>query len=236
MSFHLWKAGVPFCNVYMSIDECLKATSEQSSQFGLCYSNGKTIIPLPIATLQKLLDFVTNHDSSDRQATNFYKNIRAFNSAFAFASIKANVNERLASGTDSISTFHVNSTIYHNVGALRSLDPRAAEFSQIYFCCTNEQLARRTTLFSGLDIATIERIQNIINTCNLYTCTLISVAEQSRDKPFGSLPVIIRAARDIHHHYDIQSSSEVAAMIIEESVDRTSVPHDIVIIDCITGH
>ncbi|OAD70540.1 hypothetical protein PHYBLDRAFT_69629 [Phycomyces blakesleeanus NRRL 1555(-)] len=118
MSFHLWKAGVPFCNAYMSIDECLKATSEQSSRFGLCYSNGKTIIPLPIATLQKLLDFVTNHDSSDCQATNFYKNIRAFNSAFAFASIKANVDERLASGTDGVSTFHVNGTIYHNVGAL----------------------------------------------------------------------------------------------------------------------
>ncbi|KAI9022230.1 hypothetical protein CLU79DRAFT_702241 [Phycomyces nitens] len=225
----------PFCNAHMWIDERLKSSSIQNPRFGLCCSNGKITLALPIAPPQELLDIVTNHDRSNQKAENFHKNIRAFNNAFAFVSIKANVDENLANGRDGVFTFRVNGTMYHNVGSLRSQDPTTAGFSQIYFCDTNEQLARRATLFSGLDSTTIEMIQNVLNIHNLYARTLISVAEQYREHPFGTLQVIIRAARDIGRRYDIQSSPEVAAMVIEESVDGNVLPHDVVINDRITG-
>ncbi|OAD65125.1 hypothetical protein PHYBLDRAFT_68377 [Phycomyces blakesleeanus NRRL 1555(-)] len=112
-----------------------------------CCLNEKTIISLRIASLKKLLDFVTNHNISDCQATNFHKNIRAFKSAFAFASIKTDMDERLASKTDDVFTFHINNIIYHNIVAFQSQYSRAAGFSQIYFCNTNKRLTRRTTLF-----------------------------------------------------------------------------------------
>ncbi|KAI9013913.1 hypothetical protein CLU79DRAFT_665192, partial [Phycomyces nitens] len=139
-----------------------------------CCSNGKVTLPLQIAPLQELLDIVINHDSSNQKAENFHKNIRAFNNAFTFVSIKANIDENLANRRDGVFTFRVNGTMYHNVGSLRSQNQTTAGFSQIYFCDTNEKLARRATLFSGLDTTTIEMIQNVLNIHNPYARTLIS--------------------------------------------------------------
>ncbi|KAL0083779.1 hypothetical protein J3Q64DRAFT_1641866, partial [Phycomyces blakesleeanus] len=107
-------------------------------------------------------------------AEKFYTNIRAFNNAFAFALIKANVDENLASRRNDVFTFCVNGTMYHNIGSLRSQDPTTAGFSQISFWNTNKQLARRSTLFSGLNPSTIKTIQNSINLCNPYAHTLKS--------------------------------------------------------------
>ncbi|KAL0083265.1 hypothetical protein F4703DRAFT_1794832 [Phycomyces blakesleeanus] len=172
----------------------------------------------------------------DQYAENLYTNIRAFNNAFAFALSKANVNKNLASRRNGFFTFRVNGIIYHNVGSLRSQDPTTAEFSQIYFCNINKQLARRSTLFSGFDPSTIKTIQNAINLCNAFVHTLKSVAEQFCDQPIGTLHVIFREAREIGRHYNIQSSPEVAAMIIKESVDRVALLHNIIINNCITGY
>ncbi|KAI9010866.1 hypothetical protein CLU79DRAFT_710185, partial [Phycomyces nitens] len=227
--FPRMESRCPFCNAHMWVDERLKSSSIQNPRFGLCCSNGKITLPLPIAPPQELLDFVTNHDARNEQCVNFHTNIRAFNNAFAFVSIKANVDENLASGRNGISTFRVNGTMYHNVGALRAQNGTSAGFSQIYFSDTNEQLARRTSLFSGLNHLTVETIQSVIQHVNPYAQSLMSVAEQFRNQPFGSLQVIIRAARDAGRRYDIQSSPEVAAMVIEENVDGNASPHDVLI-------
>ncbi|KAL0090583.1 hypothetical protein J3Q64DRAFT_1626500, partial [Phycomyces blakesleeanus] len=111
-----------YCNARMWIDECLQASSSTSPRFGLCCSNRKITVPLPLVPPQALLDFVTNYDQSNQQAENFHTNIRAFNNAFAFASIKANVDKNLASGRNGVFTFCINGTMYHNIGSLRSQD------------------------------------------------------------------------------------------------------------------
>ncbi|KAL0073621.1 hypothetical protein F4703DRAFT_1936565 [Phycomyces blakesleeanus] len=126
--------------------------------------------------------------------------------------------------------------MYHNIGSLRSQDPTTAGLSQIYFWNTNKQLARRSTLFSGLNPSTIETIQNSINLCNPYAHTLKSEAKQFRDQPIRTLQVIVRAAREIGRCYDIQSSPEVAAIVIEESADRAALLHDIAINDHTTRY
>ncbi|KAL0078511.1 hypothetical protein J3Q64DRAFT_1702333 [Phycomyces blakesleeanus] len=99
-----------------------------------------------------------------------------------------------------------------------------------------DQYARRSTLFSGFDPSTIKTTQNAINLCNAFIHTLKSVAEQFCDQPIGTLHVIFREAREIERHYNIQSSPEVAAMIIKESVDRVALLHNIIINNCITGY
>ncbi|KAG2191866.1 hypothetical protein INT47_005971 [Mucor saturninus] len=156
--FPRMESRCPFCNAHMWVDERLKASSIQNPRFRLCCSNGKITLPLPFTPPQELLDFVTNHYARNEQCVNFHTNIRAFNNAFAFVSIKANVDENLASGRNGVSTFRVNGTMYHNVGALRAQNETSAGFSLIYFSDTNEQLAlQKNVRFPDVIVSEIPR-------------------------------------------------------------------------------
>ncbi|KAI9257954.1 hypothetical protein BDA99DRAFT_108653 [Phascolomyces articulosus] len=55
------------------------------------------------------------------------------------------------------------------------------------------------------------------------------ISETYGDRPFGSVNVVIRAAREMRRRYDQQSYPEVAAMVVESMIDGSTTPHDIVI-------
>ncbi|KAI9264120.1 hypothetical protein BDA99DRAFT_406816, partial [Phascolomyces articulosus] len=196
-----------------------------------CCARGKIRLPLPCAPPAPLRELLTNHDPSNTVAAGFHTNIRAYNNLFAFASIRANWYRNLANGSNGVSTFRVNGTMFHCLATEHAQD----QIAQIYFADTQDQLTRRASLRSGLNQDTITILQQVIENHNPFVTTLMTAAETYSDRPFGSVNVVIRAARGMGRRYVQQSYPEAAAMVVESMIDGSTTPHDIVINDRTEG-
>ena len=118
---------------------------------------------------------------------------------------------------------------------MRATTHAQAQFAQIYFADTEEQLARRTTFRSGLNSETIAKLQEVVETSNPFAATFKTTSQTYRNRPFGPINVVIRAAREMGRRYDQQAYPEVAAMVVENMVDGSITPHDIVANDHTRG-
>ena len=78
------------CDAQMWVDERLANSSVTTPMFGMCCTHGKINLPIPRPPPAELLAILTDHNPSNETSALFHTNIRAYNSAFAFASIQAN--------------------------------------------------------------------------------------------------------------------------------------------------
>jgi hypothetical protein len=131
--------------------------------------------------------------------------------------------------------FCINGTVYHKYGSLRPQIPYRQNFSQLYFCDAEDQLITRTSLISHLNPRTIELLQGIVLQHNRFAQEFKTVYEQYGATPFGSLNVVIKDAQAKGRRYDQQTYPEIAAMVVENSVDGSVDPHAIVMRDQMNG-
>jgi len=74
---------------------------------------------------------LSSHDELDkRQSTNYFNNIRNYNSSFAMISSEAKIDESVAQG---IYHFKIHDAFYHRAGPLTATDGRAPKYAQLYF-------------------------------------------------------------------------------------------------------
>lgn len=100
---------------------------KESTNF--CCFGGKVQLPdLPTdpPELRNLLS------GTAQESAIFLKNIRAFNSSLAFASLCANINEALAKSHRGVYTFEAQGMVYHNIGPLEVQEGEHRKFAQIY--------------------------------------------------------------------------------------------------------
>lgn len=92
-----------------------------------CCGNGNVLLPRIPELDPQLLRLFT----SDTPAARYFReNIRAFNSAYAFASFVCREAPVPGSG---IQPFRVNGTTFHKIGALEALPGNRPAFMQMYF-------------------------------------------------------------------------------------------------------
>ena len=90
-----------------------------------CCHNGKIILPelsYPEDLKQLLL-------GKSVQSKNFRGNIRQYNSAFAFASFRANIDKLTNRGPY---CFRIHGQIYHRTGSLHPYDESIHQYGQVY--------------------------------------------------------------------------------------------------------
>ncbi|KAG2217109.1 hypothetical protein INT45_006675, partial [Circinella minor] len=107
--------------------------------------------------------------------------------------------------------------------------------SKNFISTFSRSVATRETLFSGLRNETISTLQTVMQESNPYAQGLMNAHETYGDRPFGTLQVVIRSAANLGRRYDQQSYLKVAAMIVENTMDSESSPHEIVIRDRQSG-
>ncbi|KAI8092585.1 uncharacterized protein BX664DRAFT_90356 [Halteromyces radiatus] len=115
----------------MCIEERLQSATSTRLQFSLCCSNGKINLPLPTPPPEEMLSMLLGDRTTNETIADFHTNIRSYNTLFAFASTVANVDQSLLwQGSNRPTTFRINGTIYHCIGALRSNNYQQSNFSQ----------------------------------------------------------------------------------------------------------
>ena len=95
--------------------------------------------------------------SSTTTGRAFLKSIRIYNSALAFASLGAHVDERFTRG-GGVYSFRVHGQIYHNIGTLLPSEGigQMPRFAQLYFYDTEQELQNRLRCVPNVQ-------QNILN-------------------------------------------------------------------------
>ena len=134
----------------------LKMISETK---GFCCSEGKVALDLKSDLPENFIHLL--------QDINVRRNIRAYNQALSFTSLRTQVDNSVLNG-NGIYSFRISGELYHAYGSLYPSEDENAKFSQIYLLDPLEQLERRQSLFSELDPLVLEAFQNTLHTLNPY--------------------------------------------------------------------
>ena len=115
------------CNAFHWIAERVAASRIGTPAFTTCCKQGDVVLEHlkdPPEYLQYLLS------SMDSTAKAFRNNIRKYNSALAFTSVKYTVDGRATGG---IQCFQIHGELFHLQGPLQPQDLASAQFAQLYF-------------------------------------------------------------------------------------------------------
>ena len=118
------------CKALHWIAERTSGTTIAAKRFTACCNQGKVNLPQltePPEYLQYLLS------SADTEAKIFRKNIRKYNSAWAFTSVKYNVDDHTYRALGGIQCFQIHGELFHLQGPLQGEDHTSAQFAQLYF-------------------------------------------------------------------------------------------------------
>lgn len=112
--------------------------------YNLCCRAGKISLPelrFPPAMLANLLRF-----DGDRRSRRFLRQIRSYNSLFAFTSLGADVDKSINNGTAPC-VFKINGIVHHRIGSLLPQQGAPPKFAQLYIYDTENEVSNRMRVF-----------------------------------------------------------------------------------------
>ncbi|CAG8550379.1 20911_t:CDS:2 [Cetraspora pellucida] len=168
--------------------------------FTTCCNKVSMVLPsmhLPPDVLIQLLTSLTS------ESQEFHKNIRAYNSAFAFSFL-------------GIYNFHIHGELYHSIGGLLPSDSSEHPcFAQLYIYDTDHETQNRLNIMPSLNPIIIEELAQMLNLVNPYVLIFRQVCDIYVSNPTILLKLIIKVngSKD-PRRYNAPTASEVAAIII----------------------
>ncbi|CAN6582717.1 unnamed protein product [Malus baccata var. baccata] len=165
------------------------------------------------------------------EGRHFRQNIRAYNHAFAFTSMRVHVDEKINIGGCGIYTFRAQCALYHKIGGLLPYEGNRPRFLQAYINDTEHEVENRMCESEVLDRCVVEKIQQMLKNHNPFVHTLRSL-RQRQDLP--NFKLILKEQPIDRRQYSLPSASQVAAIIINGD-DATIANGRDVVVDTISG-
>ncbi|CAG8581628.1 14065_t:CDS:2 [Cetraspora pellucida] len=168
---------------------------------------------------------------NNARSCEFRNNIRVYNSALAFTSVGAKIDECITRTRGSYS-FCIHGEMYHQIGSLipySTTDPPL--FVQIYFYDTENETQNRHNIMPSLDKITLTNLQNMLHDVNPYVQVFRQTGTLIRQNQYQSLTMIIKDSRDVDsRYYNVPSAFEIAAIMVGDNTDNSTIcNHDIVL-------
>lgn len=138
--------AVPECNIGQMIKVCEHCSAllfPDEEKVGICCSKGKVAFPEQ-PKIPMCIKTLLTQDTA--KAIEFRKNIRKYNSAFAFASLGVKYDRELASQRQGVYTFRISGQLCHLMGSLLPEEGESAKFSQIYMLDDEYQAGARNAV------------------------------------------------------------------------------------------
>jgi hypothetical protein len=194
--------------------EALKWKTETK---GFCCQGGKVVLaPIcqdyPIGLLQLLSDKA------------FLRNIRVYNSAFAFTSMGA---KELGANSAGVPSFRVHGQVMHRMGTLAPAPGGSPQYAQLYFFDSDfeKQVDARLDIFRDLNRNKVEIIQAILTEVNPYV-QLLRAARERNDYTTVKIKLIANQELDLRR-YNLPTVSQVGVLF--DDSEETEHGRDIVI-------
>ena len=181
---------------------------------GMCCKGGKVPNLIPKAPPEPLKSLLEN---GSKEAKDFRKLTRAYNSAFQMTSFGAG---KIIREDNFMPTYKVQGQVHHTIGSLLPLQNETHKFLQLYFVGnTQAQAEGRQSAISNMSketkIELILQLQEMLHKCNPYVKDFKYVLEQHKDVPDYKV-VISETKRPAGTHkgrYNEQACNEVAVVI-----------------------
>ncbi|CAG8493504.1 1602_t:CDS:2 [Acaulospora morrowiae] len=200
------------------------AGTVQAPIFSTCCAKDKVHLPSLTPTPPGLLALLTEDHA---RARDFRNKIHMYNSALAFTSMGAKIDERVA-GTSGVYTFRIHGEMYHQIGTLLPENQANPLFCQIYMYDTDEQQRYRQCIMPNLDNFMLFELQEILHKVNPYVHTFRQAAQLLRENPTQDLKMMIVKSRN-KHQYTTPTASEVAVLIVGNNQESECLNCDIIL-------
>jgi len=219
-----------FCSATHWAEERLPSSSRAMPSFRCC-ALGKVKIPPPATPPKLLLNLLTSQDTRCRD---FRRLIRLYNNAFAFTSLGAKVDPRLASARQGVYTFRIQGEIKHFVGSLLPAEGQREVFAQLHVMDASQhdrvQARLQTQTNSELSPELMLDLQQIFEQHNSCVQFFRSNVERMQEVCRVKLTILDPTTTDVHTH-NIPTCDEVAALIVNDP-SETATKRDIIIEHC----
>ena len=181
---------------------------------GMCCKDGKVPNLIPKAAPEPLKSLL---EDGSKEAKDFRKLTRAYNSAFQMTSFGAGAIIREG---NFMPTYKVQGQVHHTVGSLLPLQNESHKFLQLYFVGNSQaQAEKRQSAVSNMSkdtkIELILQLQEMLHKCNPYVKDFKYVLESHKHSPDYKV-VINETKRPAGSHkgrYNEQACNEVAVVI-----------------------
>nr|XP_027120740.1 uncharacterized protein LOC113737757 [Coffea arabica] len=167
------------------------------------------------------------YTSNSKEAEEFRKHIRAYNSIFSFTSFGARLDKELASSKQGVYTFIVQGQIYHHLPALIP-EANAPRYLQLYFYDTENELNNRLNILKDVNLneRIVKKLMEILEE-NPFARFL----RKLKDYPsLDNLQVCIKKDVSLDQRvYNSSTADQVAAIWIESNDPSENVQRDIIV-------
>ncbi|XLV02546.1 hypothetical protein S245_016883, partial [Arachis hypogaea] len=133
-----------FCGAnFWLLERVEKYSTVNQPVFTLCCSKGKVQLPYLQRPPDLLCNLIYGHDN---KSLYFQKNIRSYNSMFAFTSFGCKVHDSINDGSGP-PQFIINGQVYHRIGSLIPAIGENPRFAQLYIYDTQHEVVNRQGIF-----------------------------------------------------------------------------------------
>ena len=205
------------CSALMFKDEQHKQINKDSNSmcYSLCCSYGSVEVP-PVSEPPNLLrTLLTGNTSLSRH---FIQIIRAYNSAFAFASMTLTGQEYVFHGKGPY-CFRINGQVYHTISQLLPEPGCAHKFSQLYLYDSVAELNAHMKVFDNLDQKVMKELQDMINSVNPYAALYHGVQDFLHCNPMKDVTLVLNtSSQEIDtRQYNVPTGTDIAMVIPVEN-------------------
>uniref|UniRef100_A0A0E0C530 ATP-dependent DNA helicase n=1 Tax=Oryza meridionalis TaxID=40149 RepID=A0A0E0C530_9ORYZ len=212
----------PYCGAMFWYQERVKSASAISKRkiiYNLCCKGGRIRLPklrAPPEPLASLLNY-----NGDACLKNFLRQIRSYNSMFAFSSMGAAIDISINTGNAPY-VFKINGVVHHRIGTLVPSRGSPPKFAQLYVYDLENELQNRLNIFENdgdnsdkADPEILRALSSMLDAKN----TLVQSFRYARERVIqhGDQQVTLRllgcnAKDDVQ--YNLPTNSEIATVIV----------------------
>ncbi|CAL0322783.1 unnamed protein product [Lupinus luteus] len=186
----------------------------------ICCLHGKVWLQQTNAP-QQLLHLIVD---SSNEGRHFRQHIRGYNHIFAFTSLGVHLGKNLSGSGRGVYTFRAQGTIYHNIGGLHPSEGDRPRFIQLYIYDTDHELQNRMLENPQLHENVVSKLQQILDHHNPFVHVFRQLASRT---DVHQCSLIIRERPANQHQYNLPTTSQVAAIIVDGDVETMTNGRDI---------
>ena len=170
--------------------------------------------------------------AADRRGRAFRDQIRAYNSALAFASLGVNLDKELANARSGVYTFRIHGVVHHYIGQLTPREGEAPSFAQIYIHdgTAEGELENRQRHLGEACLPELRELQDMLHEVNPYVSYLRQGIETMKEQGASDIRMIIRAdGGPDPRRYNAPTAPEIAIIMPGDGYTEGVATRDIVL-------
>ncbi|XP_049362072.1 uncharacterized protein LOC125826778 [Solanum verrucosum] len=196
-----------------------KSKNTRQPKFTLCCMEGRIRVPL-LTQSPPYLKYLLGNESG-KVGMNFRKNIRVYNSMFAFTSMGGRV-DRSINRSKGPYVFRISGQNYHHIGSLLPEIGKSPQFAQLYIYDTDNEIENRIKSLMHEEVETeiVQGISEMLDEHNVLVKSFRMARDRYLEQPQAEFRMRILSERTQDgRQYNRPTASEVAGLIVGDLTD-----------------